>query len=109
MASHVEKDQLELFITKMSKAARSNKIFLDYLRNDRGSTAAAAYSPRARADVPVALPLSWKELDERIAPKFTVAGFAQWKARLRHDPWKTMNGLNQALTRKVLDGAGVKD
>lgn len=43
MASRAEQDQPELFITKMTKAARN----LDYLRNERWLTAVASYSPRA--------------------------------------------------------------
>ena len=108
VASRAEEEQPELFITKMTKSARSKKIYLDYLRNDRGSTAVAAYSPRARAGIPVALPLSWKELNAAKAPEFTVAGFAQWKARLGRDPWKGMSGLDQALTQEAIDAAGAK-
>jgi bifunctional non-homologous end joining protein LigD len=46
----------------MSKAKRKNRIFIDWLRNDRGSTAIAPYSVRARKGAPVAIPVSWKEL-----------------------------------------------
>jgi bifunctional non-homologous end joining protein LigD len=108
VASRAEQEQPELFITKMTKSARTQKIYLDYLRNDRGSTAVAAYSPRARVGIPVALPLSWKELDAPKLPQFTVAHFAQWKSRLRRDPWKGMSGLDQALTQTALKGAGAK-
>jgi bifunctional non-homologous end joining protein LigD len=65
----MEKDSPSLFLTKMSKAARKGKIYLDYLRNERGSTAVAPYSPRARARLPVALPLSWTTK----APHFPVS------------------------------------
>jgi bifunctional non-homologous end joining protein LigD len=108
LSSRIEQSQPELFITKMTKSARSNKIYLDYLRNDRGSTAVAAYSPRARAGIPVAVPLSWTELDASKAPEFTVAGFARWKARLRRNPWKEMNELDQSLTQAALEAAGTR-
>ena len=51
------------FTPLMAKNRRGGKIFLDYLRNDRESTAIASYSPRARAGAPVALPIEWDELD----------------------------------------------
>jgi bifunctional non-homologous end joining protein LigD len=106
VAARMEQADPELFITKMTKSARTGKIYLDYLRNDRGSTAVAPYSPRARAGVPVSVPLTWKELDGRKAPVFTVSGFAQWKMRLRRDPWKEMSGLDQPLTQAALEAVG---
>jgi bifunctional non-homologous end joining protein LigD len=85
------------FLTKMTKAARVGKIYLDYLRNERGSTAVAPYSPRARAGLPVALPLSWSELKSDQPPRFQVSEFPQWRKRLSRDPWKEMPKLDQRL------------
>jgi bifunctional non-homologous end joining protein LigD len=53
----------ERFIATMSKAKRKGKIFIDYLRNQRGSTAVMPYSARARVGAPVAAPIVWEELD----------------------------------------------
>ncbi|MFC4255825.1 DNA ligase D [Altererythrobacter xixiisoli] len=50
------------FVATMSKAKRKGKIFIDWLRNQRGSTAIMPYAVRARAGAPVAVPISWKEL-----------------------------------------------
>ncbi|PWW03554.1 ATP-dependent DNA ligase LigD phosphoesterase module /ATP-dependent DNA ligase LigD polymerase module [Hoeflea marina] len=52
----------ERYVATMSKAKRKGKIFIDWLRNDRGSTAVAPYSVRARANAPVAVPVTWQEL-----------------------------------------------
>ncbi|MCB1461170.1 MAG: DNA ligase D [Nitratireductor sp.] len=52
------------YVATMSKAKRKGKIFVDWLRNDRGSTAIAPYSIRARKGAPVAVPVMWKELVE---------------------------------------------
>lgn len=51
------------FIATMSKAKRKGRIFIDYLRNQRGATAVVPYSARARAGAPVAVPVAWGELD----------------------------------------------
>ena len=50
------------FVATMSKAKRKGKIFIDWLRNQRGSTAIMPYSARARAGAPVAVPIDWDGL-----------------------------------------------
>jgi len=58
----------------MSKAKRKGKIFIDYLRNQRGSTAILPYSARARPGAPVAIPIAWGELkDMKGAHPFGIA------------------------------------
>lgn len=50
------------FTATMSKAKRRGKIFIDWLRNQRGSTAIMPWSVRARDNAPVATPVGWEEL-----------------------------------------------
>ncbi|QCB56503.1 DNA ligase D [Sphingopyxis sp. PAMC25046] len=52
------------YVATMSKAKRKGKIFIDYLRNQRGSTAIMPYSARAREQAPVAVPIGWDALAE---------------------------------------------
>jgi bifunctional non-homologous end joining protein LigD len=104
----MEKDNSKLYITKMTKAARKNRIYLDYLRNDRQSTSIAPFSPRARSGIPVAITLDWKELKTDKAPTFHVTDFENWKARLRRDPWKEMERIKQRLSAEALREMGVK-
>lgn len=52
----------ERYVANMSKAKRKGRIFLDYLRNQRGSTAVLPYVARARSGAPVAAPVTWAEL-----------------------------------------------
>ena len=63
----------EAYIATMSKAKRTDKIFIDYFRNDYTATAIADYGVRARPGAPVALPIEWKELKKlQSADQFTI-------------------------------------
>jgi bifunctional non-homologous end joining protein LigD len=53
----------EMFTANIRKVQRKGRIFLDWLRNQRGSTAVLPYSARAREGAPVAAPIAWEELD----------------------------------------------
>jgi bifunctional non-homologous end joining protein LigD len=54
----------ERFTANIRKVQRKGRIFLDYLRNQRGATAIMPYSARAREGAPVAAPIAWEELDK---------------------------------------------
>jgi len=98
----MEKEEPALYLTKMSKAARKGRIFLDYLRNERGATAVAAYSPRARAGGPVSLPLNWSDLKLPERPVARAADFEEWKGRLNRDPWKQFFKSEQRVPPELL-------
>jgi bifunctional non-homologous end joining protein LigD len=54
----------EMFTANIRKVQRKGRIFLDWLRNQRGATAVLPYSARAREGAPVAAPIAWEELDD---------------------------------------------
>ena len=72
------------FVATMSKAKRKGKIFIDYLRNQRGSTAVVPYSARAREGAPVAAPIAWGELKQfDSAHPFSIADAGKLHSRAK--------------------------
>ena len=94
----LEQQNPELYLTKMTKSARKGKIYLDYLRNERGATAVAPFSPRARPGMNVSLPLDWSELNAEEYPLCRVADFSKWKERLNSAPWSDFFKTRQKLS-----------
>jgi bifunctional non-homologous end joining protein LigD len=95
------------YTATMTKSKRRGKIFVDYLRNQRGATAVASYSTRARAGAAVATPLRWNELATlEGADQYTVANIPERLRRLRNDPWEGFFELRQSITAKALKQVG---
>jgi len=100
----LETDAPERYTTNMAKAKRGGKIFLDYLRNDRTSTAVAPWSPRARAHAPLAVPLSWAQVKAGLDPQVFTLPEAT-KLLRRADPWKDFfrSAVLLGAARKAFD------
>lgn len=93
MARLMAEDRPDRYVANMSKAKRRGKIFIDYLRNQRGSTAIAPYSSRAKTGAFFAMPVSWAGLTKLKDARPGRIG----KTKLGGDPWKGYFQLRQSL------------
>jgi bifunctional non-homologous end joining protein LigD len=88
MADSMAADNPHLYVSTITKSKRRQRIFIDYLRNQRGMTAVAPYSTRARPGAAVSMPLAWQELSPGVGPAyFTVNNTPTRLAALGADPW----------------------
>jgi bifunctional non-homologous end joining protein LigD len=91
------------YTSNMSKAKRRGKIFVDYLRNQRGATAVASYSTRARPGAPVATPLAWDELTTKLKPnQYTIENIHKRLTKGFKDPWKEFFKVKQSITETMM-------
>src|SRR6185295_18388600 len=93
------------FVSKMAKASRQGRIFIDWLRNARGASAVAAWSTRARPGAPISMPWPWSRIDDlESGDQFTVATVLDGRLP-RTDPWagllKARQRLGATLTRAL--------
>lgn len=101
----VAREEPDRYVAQAAKAKREGRIFLDYLRNERGSTAIAPYSTRARKGAPVATPVTWDELAKARAANIFHLG--DIPARLEApDPWAESSTWRQSITKKMLARLG---
>ena len=91
------------YIAQSSKAKRAGKIYLDYLRNEQGATAVAAYSTRARPGACVATPLAWDELTPSLRPeRFNTRTVPERLETMKQDPWHGFFEARQTITKGML-------
>jgi bifunctional non-homologous end joining protein LigD len=95
VAEIMEQKWPDRYTSNVRKIKRSNKIFIDWIRDVRGATSIAPYSIRARKGATVSMPITWDELDT-VAPD----GVDMADALMRiggNDPWKDFFQNNQQL------------
>ena len=98
IASNFASAAPERFTINPLKRERRDRIFLDYLRNDRGSTAVAPYVVRARPGATISLPIEWNEVNARLDPsRYTVALVPKLLASRKNDPWAGMTKHRQTI------------
>ncbi|MGE0153221.1 MAG: DNA ligase D [Reyranellaceae bacterium] len=89
------------FTAELAKKSRQGRIFVDYLRNGRGATAVAPFSPRARPGATIAMPLAWKDVKPSLDPKrYTLSDAASAKTQARA-AWKGFFEVEQSIGAKA--------
>jgi bifunctional non-homologous end joining protein LigD len=100
VCAQMAQDSPTRYLDNMSKAKRSGRIFLDYLRNDRTATAVAVLSPRAREGAPVSMPLVWRDVKKGLDPKnFTVRSAPALFGKSK--PWKDYTAGARSLADAI--------
>ncbi|HVY49978.1 MAG TPA: non-homologous end-joining DNA ligase [Devosia sp.] len=104
-AEKLAADEPDRFTSNIRKANRKGRMFVDYLRNERGSTAVCPYSTRAKPRAPCAVPVGWDELDEFEHAHAFGIGAAAARAQAA-DPWPGYFNERQSITQKMLKAVG---
>jgi bifunctional non-homologous end joining protein LigD len=68
IAERLAATKSERYTVSAAMAARRGRLFIDYLRNGRGTTAVGTYSPRVRPEFPIAAPVTWKQVERGVRP-----------------------------------------
>jgi bifunctional non-homologous end joining protein LigD len=88
------------YTSTRSKKARKGKVFIDYLRNGRGSTTVAPWSSRANEEASISMPIDWKLLEAGVQPKsFTINSDATRNLISQLDPWEDFFKIGKPLRR----------
>jgi bifunctional non-homologous end joining protein LigD len=107
VCTHMTNDSPDRYLVNMSKKLRTGRIFLDYLRNDRMSTAVAPLSPRARPGAPVSMPVNWNQVRDGLDPsRFTIKTVPALLAKTKAwaDYCKAERPLEAAIRKLVAGG-----
>ncbi|CAL8473895.1 DNA ligase D [Caballeronia sp. S22] len=108
VAQHMASALPKLFSAKMGMQNRKGKIFIDYLRNNRGSSTVAAFSLRARPGLGASMPLSWDELDSVTSgDQWNIGNVRERLDALKGDPWAGYDKARQRLTAEMKKRLGM--
>ncbi|NUP36692.1 MAG: ATP-dependent DNA ligase [Streptomyces sp.] len=82
VAQDLERDHPGEVVSRMARAEREGRVFLDWSQNSRKKTTATPYTVRARAAPTVSTPLSWSEVAAASSPADLAFTMSEVPARL---------------------------
>jgi bifunctional non-homologous end joining protein LigD len=74
LARRLAASHRDRYVALADPRKRAGRVFIDYLRNGRGTTAVGPYSPRARPGFPIAAPVSWRQVENGVGPEAYTMG-----------------------------------
>ncbi len=95
VAEVMEQQWPDRYTSNVRKNKRTNKIFIDWIRNGRGATSIAPYSLRARSGARVSMPITWQELNTVAPNQITLADALERISG--SDPWRDFFQIEQQL------------
>lgn len=109
LAAAMTREDPDRFTTHLAKARRGGRVFIDTLRNRRGATWVAPYSPRSREGAPVSMPLAWDQLTASTRPEsFSIPRLLEARRR-RADAWAGIARVRQTITQAILRRATAEE
>lgn len=102
VAQVMEQKWPKKYTSNVRKEKRKGKIFIDWMRNGRGSTSVSPYSLRAKETATVSAPIAWDELSTVEPADYTMDKML----RRRKDPWADFFSVKQSIGKSTKkDGA----
>ena len=83
----------QIFTTNIKKDTRKNKIFIDYLRNNKTSSCACTYSLRAKTGCPISFPIAWNEITKIKPNQITIKNYEKYL----NNSWLNFFKINQKI------------
>jgi bifunctional non-homologous end joining protein LigD len=108
VSQHLAKVLPDVFSAVSGPKNRVTKVYVDYLRNGRGQTTAAAYSVRARPGLGISVPIAWDDLPGiKGADQFSLQTMMRGEGRFADDPWAKYWETQQVVTREMRRSIGL--
>ena len=100
VVTHLAKTLPDRFVAKSGGANRVGRIFIDYLRNGRSATTAAAFSARSRPGLGVSMPVAWEQLRAlKGGAQWTILTAREYLSFEPRDPWAGYWTTRQTLAQ----------